>query len=67
MGDRRQLLLIDVNLALCRFQFLEQKFDQGRFTRTALTHDKNELPLLNVNIDIIERRHTLLVCLTNVF
>ncbi len=46
---------IDNDCALFRHQFMRQNFNKCRFTGAGRAHDKNELPFIDMNINVTER------------
>ena len=59
-------MVIDRDLAARRRQLMQKKLDQGRFARTALSDNKDELPFIDMQRDVVDRRLTLFVRFTYV-
>ena len=65
-GELGQVLAGDVDLALGRLLLLEQKADERALPGAGLAHDEDELTLLDLDGDVLERRRAVPVHLRDV-
>ena len=67
MLDLGQVLAVDQYLAFGGLQLLQQELHQGAFAGTALPHHEDELPGVDVEVDVVQRRQPRHIGLVNMF